>query len=236
MRRTLGVFVALSALLSAEARAQSAPEPAAAAEEAQSSPPAAPPATETTAAWAPAAPKAAPKAAAAAVTAPKKQIAFTSVGVQSYVEIPPEGASMVAVQLGPTLPISDLPHTFMLGLAYSFSLNGPLLMELAGGVGLGGDAIVLHLAPGVRYLMPIAALPWLPYVTAALAVDMVGGGARFAHDLAVGLELAAGLRYYFLPELGVGPELNFTLGLAAGQETVPAFGAAALIAVVYRLP
>lgn len=157
--------------------------------------------------------------------------------LETFTELAPDSSSAISARVGPGIGLARLPRTFSLAADYDLTLNGPLQLDVGVGLGLAGDVFALQLAPGIRYLLPLAGLTWIPYGKAALALDVLGGSGSAGTDLVVGLKLAVGLQYFFHRSLAVGPELGCTTGLAAGDDgSGGAFRADATIAVTYRMP
>jgi len=157
--------------------------------------------------------------------------------LETWTELPADTTSSIGARVGSGIGVARLPRTFNLGADWDLALNGPLMLHIGGGLGIAGDVLTLHVAPGIRYLFPMDGLTWLPYGKAALAVDLLGGEGSDGNDVAVGLKLAAGMQYFFHPSIAVGPELAFTSGVAAGDDgSGGAFRVDASLSVVYRLP
>ena len=172
--------------------------------------------------------------AAAIAVAPSARAQQTELG--TYVEVPAEGSSTFTATVGSAIGIAAIPDSYRLGLDYEFGLNGPLLLDVGGAVGLAGNALDIHLAPGAKYLLPMEGLAWVPYGKATLAIDLMGGDAA-ERNIGLGIKLAGGLSYWFLREAAVGAELGFTTGIATGGgDSIGAFALDALVTASYRLP
>ncbi len=155
---------------------------------------------------------------------------------ETYTDLPHDGTSTVGVRVGPGLGISRLPRTFSVGMDYDLALSGPLQLHAGVGAGAAGDVFALRFSPGVRYLLPVEGLAWIPWGEAGLAADLVGGTGAAGTDVAVGLQLGVGLQYYFHRTLAVGPALSFVTGVASGDSgSGTAFAVDAVLAVSYRL-
>jgi len=157
--------------------------------------------------------------------------------VGTWTELPAPSSSTVGATVATGLAVSGGPHTYKVGVDYDYTLTGPLLLALHGAAALAGDGVGLHLAPGVRYLLPQEGLPWIPYGRAALAVDILGANVETDAGFGIGVKLGAGLQYHFVKDLAVGPELTLTYGALAGDGgSRSALAADVLIALSHRLP
>lgn len=157
--------------------------------------------------------------------------------VGTWTELPADSSSAVSATVASEIGLGGGPNAYKLGAIYDFSLNGPLLLSVAGAVAVAGEGLGLHLAPGVRFLAPMEGLPWIPYGSAALAVDLLGENVRTDHTLGLGVKLGGGLQYFFSRELAVAPEVTLTAGVITGEgSSERSFAIDALVSLVYRLP
>jgi len=171
------------------------------------------------------------------LVAPTDAFCQAAQGLGTWTELPIESSSTVSAVLNSGLGLAGHPQTYKVGADYDFAINGPLLLSLTGALAFAGEGVGLHAAPGVKYLLPVDGLTWLPFGRAALAIDLFGEHVGPGRDLGVGLKLGAGLQYWFDKSIAVAPEVALTSGIVAGDGgSEEAHALDVSISVAYRLP
>jgi hypothetical protein len=155
----------------------------------------------------------------------------------TWTDLPQESEGAAAIVVDTGLGMTRHPHTYKLGAEYDYSINGSLLLSVTGLAAFAGEGIGVHVAPGVKYLLPFDGLAFIPYGRAALAVDLFGNNVAVNQDLGVGLKIGAGLQYWFDREFSVAPEFGLTTGVVSGDDGSQNASVIDLsIALGYRLP
>jgi hypothetical protein len=90
--------------------------------------------------------------------------------------------------------------------------------------GLEGDGHAIDLLAGVKLKFPLARIALVPYCNINAGVTPIFGRPRNDDGAALVLHTGGGLKYFVTPHVGLGGELNITLGPGFYSETCSGCG------------